>query len=155
MCVHTHACSKALSDTQTSHWRFLFLGEQVRSLCRVFTRQVCCCERRLFRGRRRNAHVSLLSFSWSFPPVTASSCSLFGSPLPPTSVDTGLCYTGMGLLKGSLLAEAPRRGTDDHDAARPTEADALAGPSGVSKLGERRSRSPLIAELLVGGMWGS
>lgn len=39
----------------------------------------------------------------------------------------------MCLLKGSLLAEAPRPGTDDRDAARPTEADALAGPSGVSK----------------------
>lgn len=65
----------------------------------------------------------------------------------------------MCLLKGSLLAEAPSPGTDDRDAARPTEADALAGPSGVSKppadVGGEEEQIPLIAELLVGGVWGS
>lgn len=51
-----------------------------------------------------------LSFSCFFPPVTASSCSLFGSPLPPAGVDTGRCYAGVCLLKGSLLSKAPAWG---------------------------------------------
>lgn len=72
----------------------------------------------------------VFEFSWSFPPSTASSWPLCGPPRPPAAVGTGkICR--LCLLEDRLLSKAPSLGTGGRNAAQPTEADALAGPSGA------------------------
>lgn len=120
--VHTLACSNAASSRRASHPRPPLLGEQGRSLCGGFARR----GPPLQGEGERHARVSSSSFSWSFPPITA----LFCSPLPPASVDTAHCQTGvrMCLLKSRFLPEASSMGTGDRDQLSPWERISLLDP---------------------------
>lgn len=116
--ARVHACFKAADGPAT--------GISLRS---GFTGRAAAAAGRHLEVRG-GMPLFVFEFSWSFPPSTASSWPLCGPPRPPAAVGTGkICR--LCLLEDRWLSKAPSLGTGGRNAAQPTEADALAGPSGA------------------------